>query len=73
MIISDKWIKKALKHQGIKSEHAYIEAIKEICEEIDLEINRLKKLANETGSLRYKNAAKNLEDFKLNNLNTNKK
>jgi hypothetical protein len=59
MNLSYKWIKRALQHQGIKGEHAYLEAIKDVIKEINEVIEKNKYMS--------------LKDFKLDTFNTNKK
>lgn len=71
MNLSDKWIKKALKHKGIKGEHAYLEAIEDVKKEFEREIEKIQK-----SNLGYNSTYRKLralEDFKLKLFNTNKK
>lgn len=73
MIISDKWLKKALQHKGIKGEHAYLQAIKDVIRELNKETERLNKLAVKNRDFIDNHNFIIIRDLKLNLFNTNKK
>lgn len=73
MILSDKWIKRALQHKGIKGEHAYLEAIKDVIKELEIEIEKTNKKYIHLGYNSTYIKREVLKNFKLDIFNTNKK